>query len=277
MSAAELTILTVCFGSAEWIRLNHELYRQKNPGTPATWIVVENDPGPCSGLNVPGLTTVAGPPPFPPGPFGGSLHHAAGLRAGLAAVSTRYLLILDPDLFPLGTEWAKRALDKLKAGGLAAFGTSWERSDFTKPRGFPSPHFLLLDTEKIHPAFLDFSPDPSLTTQWDPLKRGLDWFAKATGKYRAIQLARRIILQGTSHDTASRIQTRFSQVSDIRTETLPVVRKTWRSSVLDEIRWDEEIFAVHFRQVRAKHHGKPWTLEVGRECLKEALHGAFSA
>jgi len=269
--APELSILTVCFGSAEWLRLNFDRYSESNPDTPAHWIFVENDTASCPLPTGPNVTHVPGPGPVAPGPFQASRHHAAALHKGLEKVATRYLLVLDPDFFPLTQGWAKRLLATLRERDLAVLGAEWEKSDFTKPRGFPSPHFLLVDTAKIPKERLDFSPDPHLTARWEPLKKALDRVGTWTGKYRATQFLRRWLLSGTSHDTGSRIASRFRSA---RSELLPVRRRAWRGTRwLDEVEWNGELFAVHLRQVRAREHGESWTLESGTTVLSEVSRG----
>lgn len=265
MSAPELTILTVCFGSADWIRLNFERFSQNNPGTPVDWIFVENDESLCALPTGENVKVVEGPGAFPPGPFQGSLHHAAGLQKGLEAVRTRYLLVLDPDFFPVTRGWAKTLLASMKSRGLAVLGAEWEPGDFTKPKGVPAPHFLLVDTVRVPKKQLDFTPDPERTARVQPLKRAIDSLAAWTGRHRTAQWLRRLLFTGSSHDTGSRIS-----YPSPGTELLRVARKNWGTRWLDEVEWEGKPFAVHLRQVRAREGGEPWTLEAGKRALKEA-------
>ncbi len=268
MSARELTILTVCFGSAPWIELNQSLYQEKNPDLPASWIVVENDASPCG--NGKSFTRIPGPPSFPAGPSSASLHHAAGIRAGIKDVRSRFLLVLDPDFFPMMPEWAGKSIEHMKAHELAAFGTRWESGDFTKPKGFPSPHFCLIDTERLPLAFLDFSPDPVATELSRPWKTALDRFSEVSGKRRLTQWLRRRLLSGSSHDTGVRLAKQFRQAPDLKIEFLDVVRSEDAGTPeYDSIFWGESPFALHLRQVRARDRGPGWTEASGRNLVEK--------
>ena len=131
-----------------------------NPSFKYTWILVENLPtkvSPHLGLDGVGFTVV-------PGierknhKFSVCYHAAGGFMEGLKHVQTRFLLILDPDLFVVRENWMAGALAYMKRKNLAFFGAPWYPALYHKWRYFPCPQFMLIDLDRVDRANLDFMP-----------------------------------------------------------------------------------------------------------------------
>src|SRR3989338_9592648 len=111
-----LTILSVSFHSAQYLRRNRELTELLNASRDRAsweWIVVDNtkqnNPERLSdgegfeileGVAMPNLT----------GHGKGSYHHAMALHKGLLRVKGRFLLVLDPDFYITKKNWMDMAL-----------------------------------------------------------------------------------------------------------------------------------------------------------------------
>src|ERR1044071_9323023 len=99
----ELVLLTVGLPHhAPYLRLSHDLLSPSVHGR--RWILVDNsaDEALAPLARELGLEWVRGAPrPADAYISAQSMHHALGLDRGLSSVSSRYLLILDPDFFLL--------------------------------------------------------------------------------------------------------------------------------------------------------------------------------
>ena len=160
----ELTILTVGMAHhAPYLRLSRQLLARDLQGT--HWILVNNSPDrvlkdlaeEC------GFQWIKGPAAPDPGahipPHAiGSLHHALGLSRAVDAVTSRYLLILDPDFLLFGSDAVGALLDKMRREHLAALGVPWTPELHYKWRGAPCLHCLLLDLEQVPREALRFEP-----------------------------------------------------------------------------------------------------------------------
>ncbi len=161
-SHPELTICTVSYESTEWLRLNLELVRRLNPDSGFRWLVAENslaDSTTRLGSDEPGFEVIEGAA-HETKPYGSaSYHHAAGLNIITRLVSTRYLLILDPDFFILRKNWIQDIIAHMRSGNVAILGAPWHPKRASKFRYFPCAHCTFIDLHKIPKETLDFAPD----------------------------------------------------------------------------------------------------------------------
>jgi hypothetical protein len=89
-----------------------------------------------------------------------SVHHGTALNILREKVSTRFVLVLDPDFYVLSQNWLSLTADFMEKNNLSILGSPWHPLG---PRGikwfdFPNSHFLLIDTKNIDIRDLDFRP-----------------------------------------------------------------------------------------------------------------------
>ena len=247
-----LTILSVSFHSAQYLRRNRELTELLNASRDRAsweWIVVDNTPqnNPerlsdgegfeiLEGVAMPNLT----------GHGKGSYHHAMALHKGLLRVKGRFLLVLDPDFYITKKNWMDMALSHMAKHGLAFFGAPWHPRH-NKYRYFPCVHCLFIDLEKIPLETLDFTPDLDVQKEipLDPfpqrpserqhvrtrilslLSKILRFFLGQT--YEKMMKSVRV---GYSRDTGYRIYERFSHNKHFPFEVVTPVDKSSRVSTI---------------------------------------------
>lgn len=154
----ELTICTVSFNSATYLRYNRALAEQLNPGAVIRWVVAENSPTDSReriGSPEPGFDVIqgVGPGHIP------AFHHTLALLECVRRTSTRFVLVLDPDLFVIRPGWIEQVIGHMCSRNLAIFGTPWHPQILGKYRYFPSVHFSLFDTDMFDRTDIDFRPD----------------------------------------------------------------------------------------------------------------------
>lgn len=166
-----------------------------------------------------------------------SYHHGSALNANLADVTSRYLLVLDPDLFVLYPNWMTEAIAHMRDRDLEFFGVPWHPRWYTKYRYFPAVHFLLIDLQRVRAGDLDFCPELVENPSWSrrhqqakagtsasaPMRRAKRFgWRMLDAVYRAgyFFLSRQLL--GSSRDTGWKIWHRFAsrRAADI---VLPVV------------------------------------------------------
>jgi hypothetical protein len=79
----------------------------------------------------------------------GSYHHAAGLDLALRAATTRYAIVIDPDLYVVRPDWIAEVIGHMQANDLAVFGVPWAPRWYQKYRRFPCSHLMVIDREKL--------------------------------------------------------------------------------------------------------------------------------
>ena len=206
--SANLTILTVVIQKHySYVQRQLDLAARLNPDTPFKLIVVDN-----ASLSDSGLVLDDARCRVLPGvardenlstDYRGSYHHATALNSAIKEVDTRFLLILDPDLFPVYNNWIGECIEHMQKRDLSVFGVPWYYRWYRKYRYFPCVHFMMLDLDKIDRSRLDFSPalkqdhereDSSLHNLFHRLSPGL--YAR--------------FLIGTRRDTGWRMYDRFA-------------------------------------------------------------------
>lgn len=225
MTEPALTVVTVALaGHVPHVLANRRLQQQLSP-EPVNWVVVDNDDGRVaqavadSGVN--GIVVVPGVSArdVPQGFGFGSYHHAAGLAVGLRACATRFLLVLDPDLYLVRPKWIRDVVKTMRDGGPAVFGVPWHPIWYGKYRHFPCVHCLFVDTARVPLRRLDFTPElrerpsrrlsasavagPPLATATTRAERGLRLVTSVPRVIYHLTIMRRQI--GRTRDTGCRI------------------------------------------------------------------------
>ncbi len=217
--SAQLTIITVGLEKHyDYIRRQLKLIDALNPGAACRFLVVDNAPrdGPHLTLDDPRCVVLEGVDATPlPERGRGSYHHAAAINLAMPHVRTRYVLVMDPDLFVVRPGWIDQCLDHMRRRGLAVFGVPWHSRWVRKWRDFPCVHFMLIDLHKAPIGQIDFTP--ALVEDLDADSRPLSVWLKA----HVPRLNNRILI-GSRRDTGWRLRKRFGRGHRIEL-ALPVV------------------------------------------------------
>jgi hypothetical protein len=214
-----LTICTVSFHNARHIALNWELVAALNKNAAQIkWIVAENTPvGDRDRLDFsdPRYRVILGAPPN----VKVSYHHTEGLHRALELVTTRYLLILDPDFYIVRPNWWDEVRAHLSARKVAFFGSPWHPKFTDKYRYFPAVHCMFIDLAKVNLGDLDFRP-------WPGKREAIS--ARVNSPLPLIRAWARLTLQHRwreSVDTGTRVYLRYANDPKLRSECLvPVYR-----------------------------------------------------
>lgn len=154
----QLSICTVSYNSAPFIRLNQRFVEQLNPSSPAKWIVAENSP-PESPQRVDSrefqgkLICGASGPHIP------IHHHTIALKKCTDLCETRFLLVIDPDFFVVLDNWIDIVIKHMLNNSIAIFAVPWHPKSGSKYRYFPAVHFAMFDTDRFQKDEIDFRPD----------------------------------------------------------------------------------------------------------------------
>ncbi len=155
-----LSIISVKYGSSQWLEKNLELVQKLNPNHSPQWLIVnnDNDSGFRSSYQI--LPAVAREQHNDKG----SYHHAAAIMSALPEVKTRFLLVLDHDFYILRQNWITTVTQQMMARDLAFFGSVWHPKWTYQYRYFPSVHCFFVDLEKV--AITDLNFLPAMGTHW---------------------------------------------------------------------------------------------------------------
>lgn len=226
----ELTICTVSFHSAEYLRRNMALTAQLNARSTVQWVVVDNSPGETAGPPGDGSTDVR----VVPGPqveapqatlHSGSVNHGAGLNLALSLVQTRFVLALDPDFFIVRPGWVGDVTRYMATRRLGFLGAPWHPRWFGKWRYFPCAHCLFIDLDKVDRNRLDFRPrlDETPTTSRDALRLHPRLRAVASGMKGLLLNGRLRRSIGSSRDSGYGVFHEFGRRADSGSECLTPV------------------------------------------------------
>jgi len=125
---SDLTICTVSYDSANWLGLNACFVRAMNKHTDYRWIIVENsdiDSLKRIKIGTNGFRVLPGLIRNRQDHVAASYHHGEGLNLGLSAVTTRFLLILDPDFYIILENWIERILTYMQKENISILGAPW--------------------------------------------------------------------------------------------------------------------------------------------------------
>lgn len=260
-SAIDLSICTTSYKSATFLRINREQVADLNPGVQVQWIVAENSPPDSSerlpenekGMNViPGAGTGHTP----------AFHHTVALGKALDLASTRFVLVLDPDLYVVRPDWVREVTEHMLTKSLAIFAVPWHPHSKSKYRYFPAVHFALFDTERFPKTAIDFRPDypdgkndPNWPSGWNEHDAWYspDPLAHALGKLAIFRGRRRI-----HTSTGGRMYKRWAKDRSLRFELADPAwdpdktppRREWSATVLDKLLPDD--LCWHPRRYSAK-------------------------
>jgi len=215
----ELTICTVSFHNARHIALNWELVSTLNKGADRfKWIIAENTlEGGKDRLDFtdPRYCVIAGAAPNAKV----SYHHTEGLHRALELVSTRFLLILDPDFYIVRPNWWDEVRAHILSRELAFFGSPWHPKFTDKYRYFPAVHCMFVDRAKVNLRDVDFSPWPTNETALAARINSSSWLLRTWAR---ITLQHRVRESG---DTGTRVYLRYASDPQTKSECLvPVFR-----------------------------------------------------
>ncbi|MCB0104092.1 MAG: glycosyltransferase [Anaerolineales bacterium] len=159
--ACLLTICAVSYRSASLLDLNLSLTRKLNTTGSYRWLIVDNNndfpTGSLTGEE--DVQLLQGEPCVNEGALRGSYHHAQALNKALQHVSTRYLLVIDPDFFIFHRDWINEVLNHMSENGLSFWGAPYYPDLTWKRRYFPTVSCMLIDLEKTGKELLDFTPE----------------------------------------------------------------------------------------------------------------------
>ena len=157
----QLTICSVSFKSAELLKLNLELTLQLNKVNDISWLVIDNNGDFIDNKEaaVRNFQIIEGDQPINSGRLKASYHHAQALNKALKYISTRYLLVLDPDFFIIRRNWIVEVLQHASKQGLSFWGAPYYPDLTWKRRYFPNGTCMLIDLDRVSKDMLDFTPE----------------------------------------------------------------------------------------------------------------------
>jgi len=158
---APLTICTVSYRSASLLDLNLTLTRELNPAANFHWLVVDNagDFQARTLSDAQEVRLIQGEPCLNQGKLRGSYHHAQALNKALPHVSTRYLMVIDPDFFIFRRDWINDVLAHMSENGLSFWGAPYYPDLTWKRRYFPTVSCMIIDLQQVPVSALDFTPE----------------------------------------------------------------------------------------------------------------------
>lgn len=234
----DITVCTVSFHNAPYLRLNWHLCEHLNDGdSGVSWIVAENTPEGASDRLAPDNPHFTVIPGEGPG-LRPNFQHTLALHRCLDLVKTRYLLVLDPDFYLVRPHWVRDVVEHMQREKLTFFGVPWHPKFSDKYRYFPAIHCFFVDLEKIDRSELDFRP---LVKIQPPCKAPHG--RTRVGDWLGLSARRRAIA-----DSGTRMFQRFANDPAHRYEcALPVFRlpedkpisRSWRSRALEIFLPDE--------------------------------------
>jgi hypothetical protein len=159
----QLSICTVSFNSYSLIELNRRLVSHLNPNEAPIWWIAENSPSDSverypNWVSSPTLNILPGTAFDPNAPRPASYHHASALHTLLPKVTTRYLLVLDPDFYIIYPNWIQKLVGAMQQENWAFAGVPWNPRWSGKYRHFPCVHCMLIDLKQVEVVALDFHP-----------------------------------------------------------------------------------------------------------------------
>lgn len=156
-----LTICTVSYRSASLLDLNLSLTRELNPAANFHWLIMDNnnDFHGRAPADAQPVQLFQGDACVNQGKLRGSYHHAQALNKALQFVSTRYLMVIDPDFFIFRRNWVNEVLAHMSANDLSFWGAPYYPDLTWKRRYFPTVSCMVIDLEKTGRQHLDFTPE----------------------------------------------------------------------------------------------------------------------
>lgn len=167
----EITICSIYHSpqSRKFLEMNERFARERNPEVSWVWIVADNLLDGGKRLDPKLFQTISGvrqddvvsrlPLVLKESRNARiSYHHAEAVAKLLPQVTTRFMVLLDNDLFIVRKHWIREVLAYMRTNDLGFFGISWHPKWWNKYRYFPDPHALFIDLEQVKKSDLNFFP-----------------------------------------------------------------------------------------------------------------------
>ena len=161
-------MLTICSSyrpfDEPYIKRNYELLKYLNPNEEWTWLIADNGIAEGSGpldMGDDRFTFIEGVPIHSVPHQEVAYRYGAAMHKVLPHVTSRFLLILDPDCYIVQPRWIETVLRRMETAELSFFGVPWSPDWYRKYRNFPCPQCMFIDLSRIRLEDLDFSPKGS--------------------------------------------------------------------------------------------------------------------
>ncbi len=228
--ALDVTTLSVVFNNSQLLKRNADLCQRLNPKREFPWIAVDNlGPHNAELSQWARFKQCRGTPDIPASVSldRGSLHHSQGLAEGLkSGISSRFLLLMDPDFFVVRQNWMEDVLQHMIEQELTIFGSCWHPRWWYQHQRFPTVHFMMVDLQRFPLDQLDFTPG---------IREDIFYRAVSQATWLPSTL-KRLLLMGRFKDTGYRVRERILKQNIHRYETLiPHVTPTWSPSLLGRL------------------------------------------
>lgn len=214
MKSVNLTICSVVYSKNHQLLLdlNYNFTKKINKNIKINWIAVDNsEKSERVNLDKSKYNVIKGVKRNPIIKASGSYNHAEGLNQALKHVKTKFLLVLDCDLYIVKKNWIIEVTNYLSQNKLSFFGTPWHPKWFDKYRYFPCVHCLFINLKYIKINDLNFLPEINESSEF--LKKIIYYFTGLKKRYH-IQ---------NSKDTGIKIFNKFYKSKIFKTEsTKPV-------------------------------------------------------
>jgi hypothetical protein len=157
---AEITIVTVNWHSADWIRrLLDNLLRKSSGRTVLHAFILDNTNGADKDLaNVHAAGVPCTIQPLDCRGLAGSRAHAFALNEAMGLVQTEFVLVVDPDVHVFAHTWDALCIEALSAKNGWAIGAPYPRWKVGKYHDFPSPVFCFFRRELMAHVRMDWRP-----------------------------------------------------------------------------------------------------------------------
>lgn len=242
---AQLTLCSVSYKSAAYLDLNWQLTKYLNPTAQYEWVIVENTPpGDGDALVADNGRFKVMPVVEPPAvreKYRASYQHGAALNALLAATHTRFVVLLDPDLFIIRPNWIDDVIAHMQRYSLTFFGVPYHPRWYRKYHDFPCAQALFVDLDHLPAADMNYLPDlinnptPPQVKIWVRYQelcdngeyiRGLAYLFRHSRTALAEEYAQRQMVS-TSRDVGFFVFQKYSHNPETRSEIVqPVFRWT---------------------------------------------------
>jgi hypothetical protein len=157
-SLGGVTICSVAFRARYCLERNHQLMALLNAGASLPeWLLYDNNVEPAEMMsNGDDRFTVVRPESRD---VDMGYEHAIGIARLLSRVSTRFLLVLDPDCFIVRPDWVRDVTAHMTRQQLGFFGTPINPRRHNSYRYFPYMVCMFVDLSRVPLADLCFIPD----------------------------------------------------------------------------------------------------------------------